>query len=941
MAINRTPRSPGIVGKIHNLMDGTPSSTRDTSSPNLPPTLAERTGAGVNAAGIVTPPVDRSNSNSRGRPTSLPTSGFGTAGGSGHSTDPIPEVDRSNSNTRGRPTNLPTSGFGTAGGAGHTADPIPDPIPEVDRSNSNAKGPPKDLPTSGFVENDRVLPPPKVETPPPPVVETPPPPIVDTRLQDAAEDHSKAAALLEEGKFTDVSELRGEVARQKENEFNRMTHDALALQRDSGFIEATKVNAIRNANINFMDGMNSIKTEFNNNMLKLNLEQTRVKQSIEKEERATQNQIDAEDRSEGRTIRSEEREEIRRQESEDRDKEDEDHKDFLITGQAAVETLYASDPDAALALALEYASSTDEWTPWDQYENEAVARAYVDAGNKVLTAEYNLATDQALQLALGISDDIDPVNLANKKGELLSLFETNENLFVMQMRNQYDTLITGADGNWEDLGLANEAEAEMMATFMEDGDINAPGLKDAFINSYIKYQKEQLKQSNRRIEFKDELEGFSDDKSTAHLLDQMLEYEFGLESGGTINLTMSNGVAYGVNTFGLPVSGSNIDSTPGIDYLYTDFNGQEYGPEYSFGSELANSAPVIGVPGNWTNGSLGAAYDAYIKKMSKRYNNMNEGDKAVFGETILNQEGFKQALIDTGSLDEIMGQVATVGGDTIDTAAEFISTKTGEKTSFNKLKVDPANFLNVTLASGAVFNDGENKVKRLLNGDLTMADFPSSDWVPMMAIDAQNGGWLRKALVDEGIIKSEDKGVGTPGDVSSATEYEFAGTSNIMMSEFNDNSQFSGTMGSELYRSLSGSGPVKKGKMLIGGELYTVTGTITTNSINTEFTNSGTTKGTNGSVNMVTPLIEWKLTPINQPNEEVTLRGQVDIGGGPVYVTADNVPNLDQMINDSIFNDDRSATLPDGTPFWTDYGEDVTSSNKEEDSFSSRLTGGG
>ena len=246
---------------------------------------------------------------------------------------------------------------------------------------------------------------PEVKQPVAPVVETPAIPSTADKVDDYGIDFSKANEILKEGKITDIAELTGEVNRREQNAFNRLTHDALAQERDSGYTEAAKVATIRQANISQMDGMNSIKSEFNENMLKLELETAKSK--------------------------------FEAGEKRDLEKE-QDFRDEIASVQAGFETLMETDPAAAMEYVLAFAATTDEVTPWDAYENPAIANAYIDSLDRDNAARYQEESlNEVIKLISNLDVNTDPANMARNRDRILELMKINPNLFIVQTRTQF------------------------------------------------------------------------------------------------------------------------------------------------------------------------------------------------------------------------------------------------------------------------------------------------------------------------------------------------------------------------------------------------------------------------------------------------------------------------------------------------------------------------
>jgi hypothetical protein len=384
---------------------------------------------------------------------------------------------------------------------------------------------------------------------------------------DRKVDYTQLMELAEADKTKSIQQLEEDAAVAEQNAFNRLTHDGLAKDRNSGAYSATKMATIRRANNLVFDGKRAIDANFTKTMLDIaekkaiedaDFNQEQFKYEMQNNQDLLNSFIDSGDKEGARDL-------------------------------AAL--LYAQDP-----------------VVYSKFGNEK----YLDNMFKAMDKEANVDFEETtwkgfLELAANTSANEETI-----KQNMQLKMDENPEIMSMRMDNFFDLI---PEDDYENLGI-NDADKEIIKLFNDgDIDINDPDIREIFVDAYRKDIANETRETNIKNQFGDmydqvkgtAMEGFLDEVVDVSLDPNKNSFDYD---------------GNGFYTYGQALTGENIGEAPGVDYRFSDWDNNEYGEGRTFLD--SESQYLDGDLSEFTNGQMNELYSNYHKESSKKGLSINE-----------------------------------------------------------------------------------------------------------------------------------------------------------------------------------------------------------------------------------------------------------------------------------------------------------------------------
>jgi len=631
-------------------------------------------------------------------------------------------------------------------------------------------------------------------------------------------DFTETERLLEQRKADTEADLNRRVTTQKAADFNTLTHNAIAKNRDSGFLNATKMHTIRSNNNRLFDGLNTINTQFTNDMIGLSREKAKA----------------------------------------DADFNDQEFMDWQNSHNDVYNSLLeAGDFDAAFDYAKTVADAGGgaSWDARANPGNESVLRANFD---KNITDQFNASiVNPNLEIALGTNLD-SPQSMGENKNRIKQNLNLMPDQADWHVKNFFSAFDSENPQAFDDYGLEDQADADIVKEYLDGNiDFTDPDLQDIYAEGLIRSMKSQKDISDRRAIYGDLYTKYQSSPTATNLLDAVTKSNFG--ESGAVSFDGSN-----ISTYGIPLNANNVNVAPGLDYHFSDWEGNDYVDGTDFNFETSLDDPIQVGNTTFTNGELNDMYEQYHIEQGKDYSTLPDDQKGILRQQVFNKDEFKeeiQNLLQDGNSKADLPSLLS-GKKKVDVAEgeqpEFIESDQfvspdGETTNFSQLGID----------IDAFDPDERAIVESITQGDKSIHDLSSDELTNLQSMDDD----ILRNLADAGYMNR-----------SSVTTDQFTpGSGGILdIGNNSSNNMFTGENTINLFNSLKdGSGYV-----MIGEDMYFVNGKAGRHN----------TKGNSGI-----PVIDWTITAVtgDKSGEKETYKGQLtDDSGGVTRVDRGNASSF-------------------------------------------------
>ena len=370
-------------------------------------------------------------------------------------------------------------------------------------------------------------------------------------------DFSKLIVDTEEQRNKSIAELEEDAAVAKQNAFNRLTHDSLAQQRNSGALNATKMATIRRANNLVFDGKRAINAEFTKNIIELSKEQALA----------------------------------------DADFNGEEYRAWASTRKELFDVLFETDPDAALELGRELARQDPN--AFGYLNNETYLKGLKASSDVKRMEEFNSGPQSKLH-KLALNTGLSYLDKASQMDTYINAADPD--LMSLSMSNHFQSLTEKEKAQF---GISKE-DSDVMEAFIDGGlDMDDSDVRAIYKKSFIADVKEEEQKLRYEANFKDDYNTFQGTEM-APFIDKIIDANVRGDSSFSYDGT-------GFKTFGSHITGDNWEDLPGIGHMVKDWDGDEYYKK-GYTREAAEKlfASKDGSLGELTNGNMDELYTEYI-----------------------------------------------------------------------------------------------------------------------------------------------------------------------------------------------------------------------------------------------------------------------------------------------------------------------------------------
>jgi len=450
-------------------------------------------------------------------------------------------------------------------------------------------------------------------------------------------DYGETEAKAEEIKQDEIQRALQQESIDQQNIKNAFSH-LLAQGKDSGFVNAKNMVAVRSAALRRYDTVSGAEMRFNQTIMDLSKEQERENFAFDKEQY-----------TETATM----------------------HKNVIDN------LLSANDLDGAIEYAEmlggEYGSSFVLSETWQKS-----ARALQDDALKAEIYGEGGTADRLWSLAMNAVG----VNAGHNATRMRDMI--NENAEAMGTF-AVDTFGSIPEGEYEAYGIDGADQIIVDEFLSGKRDMNDPEVIDVLIDTMINQEQKLFKDQEIERLFGEQSQKYLNDPTTGPLYQAILdEYK---DDDSTILIGEDQ-----FSTYGIEIDGRNIENMLGIgnkvqnwDFEpYDDQNPRNPSEIVSFGVD-ENGDPAF--PYDLSNGQLDEMHDAYHRKMMAEYKAISDPVKRQeFRGTLLNQRAFKEKLeneMRSNSVNEKNIGDIMISGDTAseygkDTVRDTLIELTGE-----------------------------------------------------------------------------------------------------------------------------------------------------------------------------------------------------------------------------------------------------------------------
>jgi len=424
----------------------------------------------------------------------------------------------------------------------------------------------------------------------PEIVDVKAPTIVEPPKLTFDETEKQAAEIRDE----EIKRALEQESVDQQNIKNAYSH-LLAQGKDSGFINARNMSAVRNAALQRYNVVSGSEMRFAQNMMDLSKEQARNNFAFDKE------QYEEQVTTHNNVI-----------------------SDLISNGELEAAAEYADALGDSYNGRFKWVNNPTWYNSAKKLQDENI-KAEIEGKGGVLDQMRGIALSaKGLDTAHGIS-------------RIKDLMTTNADYlgtFVI------DTFGSIPKDEYEEHGI-DATEAQIVERFLNrEIDLNDEAVKDIFANALVHQQQKMLSDQEIEKEFGPYAERYSNDPYMAPVMEAIIN----ANKDGSGSLEIGDGQ---ISTYGLTIDGRNMENAFGIDNKVKNWDDELYGPnnprnESSLDEPVGEDGSVLN---EFSQGDLNEMYDEYHKKMSKKYKSLTtDVQRSEFREGLLNMAGFRDKL---------------------------------------------------------------------------------------------------------------------------------------------------------------------------------------------------------------------------------------------------------------------------------------------------------
>jgi hypothetical protein len=577
-------------------------------------------------------------------------------------------------------------------------------------------------------------------------------------------DFTESARLIEQQKIDTDADLNRITAAKTKADINTLSHDTIAKNRDSGYVNARNLAVIRSNNNRLFDGLTASDNLFTTRMIALSNEKAKAEADFNSD----------------------------------------DYQAWQNGGNDTYNRLLESgnfDGAFEFAEAMSDAGGGPAWEFRANPINKDAVKSFYD---KNITENFNKnIVNPNFDIAVGTNVD-SMQSMGESKNRIIQSLNQMPDQANWYAKNFYSGFDSTNPASFEAYGVDNQAEADIVQEFIDGNiDFTDTDIQDIYAEGFIKVVQNDKSKSDLKSIYGDIATKYQGSPTATNLLNAITDSDFG--ENGAVNFDGST-----ISTYGIPLNVNSMETAPGIDFYLTDWDGNPYvdGSDFNFDTSLDDPIEIGGVM--FSNGELNDFYQGYHDEMGTEYAKLPEDQKNILGQQVMNQDEFKEEILNLlqagNSKEDLQNLLSGKKKVVVEGAAPVFI----EEDQVVKPDGTIVNFSSLDIDIDAFDPDERKIVEDIVSGKdgFSIHDLSEGE---LTQLQSQHPDILRK-LADAGYLGR-----------SSVTVDQFTkGNHGILdVSNNSTNNMFTGENTIELFNSLKdGSGFV-----MIGEDMYFVQGT--------------------------------------------------------------------------------------------------------------------